>query len=299
MPSRLAKAVQAIKDGQYPDARQILTSILREDPFNEQAWLFLAVCVDEHEKKMDCLQRVLEINPENHHALHARNKLINTRSQQINFQDEDGKIHQTDPLLKRIFDLLFHLPAAFYAAIFFVIFLLAAFAYINLNTDYWGLGSPNFASYTIEDDYQSITDSRSATWRIVYESQTDTTFEGKVRHISVNRIKKIPFLTHDILITSGDYADPDLVFTSVTNHHYFWKSRTNAYPKGTINLLHVIPENEEIYHQLLKIRTGDSVTVSGREILKIDAFNDQGESLGWWKDAGCNTTLVKKIQAVD
>lgn len=248
---------------------------------------------------MDCLQRVLDINPENHHALHARNKLFNTCSQCVTLHDEHGKDRRKDSFIKRFFGLLSHLPPAFYAVIFFVIILLTAFAYPNLNTDYWVPGSPNFASYTIEDGYQSITDSHSARWRIVYESPVDSTFEGKVRHISVNRIKKFPFLTHDILITSGDYAEPDLVFTTVTNHHFFWRSRTEAQPKGTINLLHVVPENEEIYHQLLKIRTGDVVSVSGREILKIDAFNSQGESLGWWKDAGCNTTLVKKIQAAD
>lgn len=295
MDLRLRKAVQAIKDAKIPEASRLLASLLKDDPQNEQAWLFLAVCVGEPAKKMECLQRVLDINPRNQHALRAREKLLNSGTPQPAkpFAPDNSLFFD---FLDRLIGLLFQLPAAFYIVFFVFVFLLGAYAYTNLNTDYLGLTSPNFASLIITDDYQRITDSQGASWRIVYEGLADTTFEGKVRHVSVNRINKFPFVTHDILITSGDYADPDLVYTNVTNHRFYWQSRSNAYPKGSINLLHVVPENEEVYRQMLKIRNGDTVSISGREILKIDAFTDQGDSLGWWKDDGCNTTLVKDIR---
>ncbi|MCP4594856.1 hypothetical protein [Neptuniibacter sp.] len=59
----LQQAIAAIKAGNKKYAEQLLTQILEVDDNNEDAWLGMAVCVDDSQLKRECLQRALEINP--------------------------------------------------------------------------------------------------------------------------------------------------------------------------------------------------------------------------------------------
>jgi|GEM_PF-3500866 len=63
MTSELDQAIEAIQAGQKAQGLTILARLVNQEPHNERAWLWLATCVDEPEKKRYCLQRVLEINP--------------------------------------------------------------------------------------------------------------------------------------------------------------------------------------------------------------------------------------------
>ena len=295
MKSTISQAVAAIKAKDFPSARKTLAAILKQDPKNEQAWLFLTLCVEDPQQKRDCLQQVLNINPHNEHALHAQAKLSAAASQAASPPSKKKLRSGFFNFLDLVFSLLFRLPIQFYFVVFVFLLIIGGIAYTKLNTDFFGLTSPNFAGLTVMGQYEKIQDTQGATWEVTYEKSRDTEFQGYVRHVSINRINKFPFLTHDILVTTGDYADPDLVYTNVTNHHFYWQSLNENYPQGTINLLHVVPENEDIYQQLLKIRNGDTVAISGREILRIDAYDSQNTNLGWWQDDGCNTTLVKEV----
>ena len=107
-------------------------------------------------------------------------------------------------------------------------------------------------------------------WNIQYEKKTNSLFTGSVRHISPIRMSEFSLLTHDILVTTGDYANPDLVRTNVINHHFSWLSLNGENPAGSIHLLQTVPKNETIYQQLLAIRDGDNVSITGWEILRID-----------------------------
>jgi hypothetical protein len=48
---------------------------------------------------------------------------------------------------------------------------------------------------------------------------------------------RLRILTHDILVTSGDYAEPDVVSTSVFCHLFTWRSSSTVHPSGRINYL--------------------------------------------------------------
>src|SRR5678816_1278561 len=63
MTSELDQAIEAIQAGQKAQGLAILAKLVNQEPRNERAWLWLATCVDEPEKKRYCLQRVLELNP--------------------------------------------------------------------------------------------------------------------------------------------------------------------------------------------------------------------------------------------
>jgi hypothetical protein len=155
---------------------------------------------------------------------------------------------------------------------------------------------PEFDTWKIDSSFTSVEDSQGESWKIRYESKNTTIFEGLVRHASPINERAFPLLSHDILVTSGDFADSSIVRTSVSNHRFYWYSNQQNRPQGTINLLHTVPSTEEIYHQLAQVRKGDRVRIKGIEILDINRYDQQGDFRGSWADAGCNTLLVTSVE---
>ncbi|MEW5956079.1 MAG: thermonuclease family protein [Chloroflexota bacterium] len=64
----LEQAIAKIKAGDKVTGREYLADILQNDPSNEKAWLWLAAAVESDERRRYCLERVLEINPDNQAA---------------------------------------------------------------------------------------------------------------------------------------------------------------------------------------------------------------------------------------
>lgn len=71
----LEKAVALIKAGNRQAALPLLKEVIRSEPNNEMAWLWLYACVENPSQKLFCLQKVLEINPNNQNARIALGKL--------------------------------------------------------------------------------------------------------------------------------------------------------------------------------------------------------------------------------
>jgi hypothetical protein len=178
-----------------------------------------------------------------------------------------------------------------------VIALVGGISYYTANTDFFGMAGPDFDSLTISNSYQQL-QAADVTWKITYEKPGDSQFSGLVRGVYPIREGTFRILTHDILVTSGQYADPAIVSTSVLNHHFTWRSAGIAHPSGTINLLHTVPSSQDIYRQLLEIKSDDEVTIGGREILTIQAYGRDGAYQGEWHDTGCNSLLVKSVSIV-
>lgn len=68
MSDNLQKAIASIKAGNKAAGKQLLTEILKADPQNEQAWLWLTKVVDTNHERIQCLQKVTAINPHNETA---------------------------------------------------------------------------------------------------------------------------------------------------------------------------------------------------------------------------------------
>jgi hypothetical protein len=214
----------------------------------------------------------------------------------------------SSPTLKKVTfkDLLFRPFGCLLQASHALIFILIAAAYFawdyvynNVNIDLFGLGAPDYQHLTIDSGFYNIQDTRQDTrqdsWKIEYDSTQDSTFTGLVRHVLPIRLSQFPMLSHDILVTSGDFANSSIVTTDVSDHIFFWYSPGKSAPKGTIKLLHTVPLDMTIYQQLLQIRDGAHVKISGREILQINAYNPEGERYVWWEDNGRNSILVKSV----
>ena len=71
MSTKLQEAIIAIQAGDKIAGQQSLVEILRSDPRNEDAWLWLAKTASESNKRRQCLERVLGINPDNEEAREA------------------------------------------------------------------------------------------------------------------------------------------------------------------------------------------------------------------------------------
>ena len=72
---RINQAIQLIREGNTKSAGKILAEVVKQEPKNETAWLWLAGCFDDTEKKKFCLKKALEINPQNQKAWDALNRL--------------------------------------------------------------------------------------------------------------------------------------------------------------------------------------------------------------------------------
>jgi len=155
-------------------------------------------------------------------------------------------------------------------------------------------GKPPFDELAYSPDFNQITSLNGHTWDVTFELPVDSTFTGVVRHISLWYDSSAPFMSHDILVTTGDFTSQDFVDVSVMGHKFFYHW-DDARPTGTINLLHIFPATTEIFDQLKQIKKWDNVSISGREILKIDKYDADGKYLGYMTDAGCNTILVTSV----
>ena len=156
-------------------------------------------------------------------------------------------------------------------------------------------GKPPFDDLTITPDYKHISMSDGHTWDVTFEFPIDTTFTGVVRHTSLWYDSTAPFMSHDILVTTGDFVSQGSVDVSVIAHKFFYHW-DDTRPRGTINLLHIFPATAEIFDQLKQIGKWDNVSISGREIFKIDRYDSAGKYLGFWMDEGCNTILVTFVR---
>lgn len=61
----LKQAIELILNRQPKNALPILLSIIESNPKNELAWFWLAACTYEKDLRIKCLQKVLELNPNN------------------------------------------------------------------------------------------------------------------------------------------------------------------------------------------------------------------------------------------
>jgi hypothetical protein len=202
-------------------------------------------------------------------------------------------------ILQASFQLLARIPLAAGLIILLLLGMLVFGAYYSLNSDFFGLATPPLDELVFSQGYQHVSAPDHRQWSISFEYDRDSIFRGVVRHVSHWREEEIPFATHDILVTTGEFASQKRVHVSVMFHTFTYRYFKDPYPSGTINLLHIVPATPEIYRQLLEVREWNYVEISGREILRIERYDANGNFLSYWQDAGCNSILVDSVAILD
>ena len=71
MANELEQAITAIKAGDTENGRKLLLGVLKVDQNNENAWLWMTKVVRSDSDRIKCLQRILQINPDNEAAKHG------------------------------------------------------------------------------------------------------------------------------------------------------------------------------------------------------------------------------------
>jgi hypothetical protein len=291
---RLTAAIAALRQGNKTEARRLIISVLKDDPSDETAWSWACEVAATPEERAHCLKQILAINPDHTEARHYLAQLQTISPAKMPASENQAQAPRVSDFVLAPLGCLLQIPAAYLIVGLLVLALVGGIIYYNTNSDFFGLAGPDFDGLTISDSKEQIA-ATDLYWKITYEGLADSEFSGLVRHVSPIRHNPMRILTHDILVTSGEYADPAIVSTSVANHRFRWRSASAAHPEGTINLLHTVPANEEIHHQLLQIQAQDEVIITGREILIIEAFDQEGNYEGEWHDTGCNTLLVNSV----
>jgi len=60
---RMGQAIAALEAGRAVESQQLLAQVLRQEPNNEAAWLWMAETVAAPERKRYCIQRASAVNP--------------------------------------------------------------------------------------------------------------------------------------------------------------------------------------------------------------------------------------------
>jgi len=307
---RLQSAIQALKAGNHSLARKLILAEVMENPSNLTAWTWaLEVAANEKEKRT-ILEKILSLDPNHKAALGYLRKLdqiqkptVDSSSMPLKDESTPSEIPVKKPsrlgsLLLLPFQLLASLPLS--CGFIFLIAALAAggYYYFQVNSSFFGLVGADFDNIIVSNSYEKIA-SDDLYWEVQFEGQGKTKYIGTVRHVSPIRIKEFKILTHDILVTTADYSNPDLVETRVANHKFNWKTSNTEPLNGSINLIHAIPANKAIYRLLLTIDEWDTVNITGREIYTLKSYEMDETFLGTWVDTGCNTLLVDSVTVLD
>ena len=64
----LQEAIEAVTTGQSDKARDLLTRLLRANQSNPRYWLWMSSVVDTSKERVYCLQKVLQLDPNNRAA---------------------------------------------------------------------------------------------------------------------------------------------------------------------------------------------------------------------------------------
>ena len=291
---RLETAIVALRQGDKTEARRLIISVLKDNPSDETVWSWACEVAATPEERVHCLKQILAINPDHAEARRHLAQLQVVSPTKTLAPERRAHSWSVAEVLLAPLGCLMQVPALYMIVGLLALALVGGIIFYNTNSDFFGLAGPDFDGLTISDTKEQIA-AVDLFWKITYEGLADSEFPGLIRHVSPIRQNSMRILTHDILVTSGEYADPAIVNTSVANHRFRWRSTSTTRPKGTINLLHTIPANEEIYRQLLQIQAQDEVIITGREILTIKAYDQDDNYLGEWHDTGCNTLLVNSV----
>jgi Tol biopolymer transport system component len=96
---KLRAGVDAAKSGDRATARRLLEQVIDVDENNEMAWIWLASSVSTVSERRACLERVLEINPNNTRAREALHRLGDTPT--VPPVDEQARIREQIERVRR------------------------------------------------------------------------------------------------------------------------------------------------------------------------------------------------------
>ncbi len=90
----LAQVTQLLKAGDKSQAEVLLKDLLRQNPRDDQAWVWLTQVLSSDKHRLECINRALAINPNNTQALQYRQLLLD----RLKGKESDG-VGELEPLM--------------------------------------------------------------------------------------------------------------------------------------------------------------------------------------------------------
>lgn len=123
---------------------------------------------------------------------------------------------------------------------------------------------------------ENTIDYQETTYRVEFSERK--TLAGDVRYIGRAWLKYTPFVTTDLILTTGEFSDPEIVkIAKVRNSHTSW--RADKRPTGTLTFLHIIPRDPAVLDLLSTITEGQEVAIIGRLAEKGAITSPEGQVL--------------------
>ncbi len=100
----LEMGITAARSGNRDEARMLLEGVTLQEPDNEQAFLWLSFVLDDPELSMRCLERVLELNPDNEQAKRGLDWLRSQQGDEIEVLPQrlpDAELNMLQQALKQ------------------------------------------------------------------------------------------------------------------------------------------------------------------------------------------------------
>ena len=88
------QGISALKKGEKTIAQALLQQAVQNNPRNLEAWLWLSGAVSTNQERIHCLQKVLEIDPNNQMAAKGIAKLISEGSVSLNTIDDGNDVSE-------------------------------------------------------------------------------------------------------------------------------------------------------------------------------------------------------------
>lgn len=129
----------------------------------------------------------------------------------------------------------------------------------------------------------------------VTEWLPSNTHSGEVQQIGQYHNKYLPMNTHHIVLTTGDYSDPSKVTISKLRKGRI-VARYTTQPKGSIEVLHLIPSSVQMLKKISRIKTGQKVELTGQEEKDNKVNSDAGYYAGGSKDKGHYLFLLQELR---
>jgi hypothetical protein len=124
MSTMLEQAISHIRAGEINKARSLLIEVLKQNPADVNAWLWMTKCVTEPEQKRYCFEKVLKIDSQNQYAIRGLRHLTKPVSPPM--QPQESQPQPVQPVQKRGSGEVIILIAAVGVGVFLILLCLYA-----------------------------------------------------------------------------------------------------------------------------------------------------------------------------
>lgn len=116
--------------------------------------------------------------------------------------------------------------------------------------------------------------------KIYAEWGGEKTRSGDLRYFGRAYDENVPFMTHDTVLTTGEFSDAEKVFVSpIESGNMYWKPIVKS-PEGTLIVLHLFPDSISVASELSKLKEGDKVEFVGRDEEDSSIDDERGMIIG-------------------